>query len=517
MKKKIIIPAVLIIVILIGVSYLFFTWSKYLLTDHEALLLEEALDQGEIETLTEEVADRLDQNGVAGEQAEVQVDQKEEPRSPSYHIDLQFDPQQRLLTGTSHISVWNRAEQPTEYVLIQAFMNAFQKELALPVLEGFKEKAYPEGIKYTNITFHNIEVNNTKVEPDLDGTVLRLDLEESWSPGQKLEITLQWETVIPEIHHRVGTYQDAFWFGNVLPIMAVYDNEWYAYQYKTIGDPFFSEAADYSVTVQVPEEYEVITSGNELDSHIEDGHKITSVEASQVRDFAFAITSNHKIVSAKTQSGKNVHLYYRYADEDIVLRNLEMSVEMLDYLEKRVGPYPYEQLYIFENNMFITGMEYPGLVFVSAHRLNTDTGHVTVLHEIAHQWFYNLIGNNQILEPWLDEGFATYFTDEFLQGNELDQYYTAQQANLEHRAPGLRIQSVLHYGDWSTYWSSNYRKSSFLIFDLRKRMGEEKFQAFIKEYYAQYQYEIITTDGFMRLAEKYLEEDIDSFFEQWGL
>jgi hypothetical protein len=436
---------------------------------------------------------------------------------PKYQINMRFNPQERILSGTSHITVWNRAEKSTDYVLIQAFMNAFQEDEALPVLSKSREKAYPRGIKYSNMTFQNVKGNGKKVEVQLNGSVLRLELERPWLPGQKLEVSLEWETVIPDVHHRVGAHDDAFWFGNVLPVMAVYDGKWHGYQYETIGDPFFSEASQYAVTIQLPENYEVITSGKNIELDIKNGQKTIKVEADRVREFAFAITSNHKVVSAVTKSGKVVHLYYRYTSKDIITRNLSLAVDMLDYLEKRVGEYPYEQLYIFENNMFITGMEYPGLVFVSEHRFKTDTGHVTLLHEIAHQWFYNVIGNDQVLEPWLDEGFATYFTDEFLQGEHLENHYRDERKWLDQRAKGLRIQSVHHYNDWSTYWRSNYRKSSLLIFDLRQRMGEEKFQNFIKEYYRQFQFEIATTEEFKKLLQNYLKEDIESIFKEWGL
>jgi hypothetical protein len=518
MSKKIIaIPVIFIaLVAFVSVVYLLFPFSKHqgtILIEENNLIeqtnLIERTDSIEETQATEEVTEEVPSNSTEVVPDEVDV--------PTYHIDLRFDPQTRLLSGTSHITVWNRAELPTDQAKIQVFMNAFQAELDPPVLDAFKERAYPTGIKHTHMKFHRVEVNKAHTNYNVDGTVLTLDLQDAWLPDQKLEISLKWETVIPEIHHRVGTDNGAFWFGNVIPIMAVYDDEWHAYPYETIGDPFFSEASDYYVTIQAPKEYQVITSGNERETQYIEDSRITKVQGTHVRDFAFALSPNHKVLTSETQSGKKVQLYYRYAAEETVQHNLALATKMLDYLEERVGPYPYDQLHIFENKMFITGMEYPGLVFVSAHRLNTATGHVTVLHEIAHQWFYNMIGNNQVLEPWLDESFATYFTDEFLEGDQLEQYYESQRRRLEDRSPDLQLQAVHHYSDWSNYWRSNYRKGSFMIFDLRKRMGEEQFQAFLKEYYTLYQFEIATTEGFKRVVQRYTEEDMDSFFEEWGL
>ena len=165
--------------------------------------------------------------------------------------------------------------------------------------------------------------------------------------------------------------------------------------------------------------------------------------------------------------------------------------------------------------MFITGMEYPGLVFVSDHRLATDEGYVTLLHEIAHQWFYNVIGNDQINEPWLDEGMATYFTDEFLQQEKLDVYYAEISAYFQLQQ--LHYKPASEYEDWSTYWRSQYRKASFMIYDLKKQLGEDQFQQFLYEYYDTYQYDIVDGEQFKALVEKYLGETAVDFFSKWEL
>lgn len=336
----------------------------------------------------------------------------------------------------------------------------------------------------------------------------------SWMSGEKLALRLQWKAAIPQVYHRTGMKDGAYWFGNSLPILAVYNNEWKANDYEVIGDPFFSESSDYDVQITTPLEYRVYATGDE-EEKVEQGQRITQIKADQVREFVFAVSSNHRVLTGVTKDNVKVNIYYRYADEEQIKNTLKLSIGMLEYMNQRVGSYPYTELDIFENEMFITGMEYPAMVFVQSKRLNSPAGIQTVLHEVVHQWFYNIVGNDPLNEPWLDEGMATYFTDEFLKKEQLNDFYANESAKLNRTNPNLPIKGVEAYHDWSTYWRSNYRKSSMMIYDLRKQMGETVFDSFIKDYVESYRFDIVSTEQFIQLAEKYKGEDMSSFFSKW--
>lgn len=440
---------------------------------------------------------------------------KERVSRPKYNVKLTFNPALRKLEGVTEINMWNRSKLPTKEIDIQLFLKAFEKGQSLPVLPTFYSAAFPNGRRYGTIDIIGTSVSGQPVHTEIRQTVLTLKLNKEWMPNEKTTLILKWQATIPEIHHRVGMEKDAFWFGNTLPVLAVYDGNWEANNYEIIGDPFFSEVSDYHVEITTPSQYKVVATGDEVELLIKNNRKTTVVTAEQVRDFAFAITSNHKLITAKTKAGVQVNLYYRKADDLHAKRILQNSVEMLDYMGSRVAPYPYRELDIFENEMFITGMEYPGIVFIQSKRLQSPTGNQTVLHEIAHQWFYNLVGNNQLKDPWLDEGMATYFTDEFVKGKVLQSYYSAQLKQINKTNPNLPIQNVYVFKDWSTYWRSDYRKSSLMIFYLREKMGETAFENFIKSYVKEFRFGIVSTDQFKKFAQKYVHEDLTPFFEKW--
>lgn len=434
-------------------------------------------------------------------------------RSPQYDITLNFKPTESQLIGNSSISVWNRSDLSTKQIFVNLYLNAFEGN-DQPVLPEFMEKAYPAGVKYGSVEIRNVTVGGESVRYDVNGTSLTITLNQEWSPGEKRRIEIDWSATLPQIHHRVGMSNDSFWFGNVLPILSVYDGNWHVYNYDAVGDPFFSEISDYSVEVTMPKGYNLYSTGRErvLDSS---NSTVVVIEADQVREFAFAISSDHKVATMTTKSGIHVNLYYRNASGNQVTDTLGKSVGMLEYLEQRVGKYPYEELDIFENEMFITGMEYPGIVFVQSDRLESKSGYQTVLHEIAHQWFYNMIGNNQITEPWLDEGFATYFVDEYVYGERLDDYYSEQLEKINHHGSDIQMGDVRFYKKWSAYWTANYRKSSLMIYALHQRLGDEEFSRFLHDYFQFNQYGIVTGTSFMEQAQRYTESSLLPFFNEW--
>jgi hypothetical protein len=374
-------------------------WMSFIgLTGSLAVILYVLLGTG-MEPITEQTKPQLPEHQPSAHQ------RAEEPRAPQYDMELQFDPGHSQLWGTTRIKVWNRAQLPTREVNIHLFLNAFEQGNKVPVLDDFIDKAYPSGIQHGSMEISNVEVAGQRMTTYSEaGTVLRIDLQKDWMPNEKVEIQLEWKATVPEIHHRLGAKEGAYWFGNVLPILAVYDDQWMVNDYEVVGDPFFSEASDYTVNITIPSHYNVISTGEEISSQSKDGKKKIRIKAKQVRDFAFAVSANHKVKSIETTDGKKINIYYRYTGEAQIDHTLKQVAGMVEYMEKRVGPYPYPELDIFENEMFITGMEYPGFVFVQAKRLDSQTGHQTVLHEIAHQWFYNVVGNNGwIPYPPLDD------------------------------------------------------------------------------------------------------------------
>jgi aminopeptidase N len=203
----------------------------------------------------------------------------------------------------------------------------------------------------------------------------------------------------------------------------------------------------------------------------------------------------------------------------------EYTAAALRIYQDLFGPYPYNELVVVAGPLTFRGMEYPGLfeLGVDLYRQNADELEFRVAHEVAHQWWYNLVGNDPVNMPWLDEGlaeFATYFYT----------LHTAGQA----RADALAVQrwqapyaAVRNMGlDAATnqpveaYQASNYEtiiygKAALFHNELRQAMGEERYLDMLRAYIARHRFGIATSEDLLALVEEYGGAKAKDLYRQW--
>jgi aminopeptidase N len=180
--------------------------------------------------------------------------------------------------------------------------------------------------------------------------------------------------------------------------------------------------------------------------------------------------------------------------------------------------------------MMALGMEYPGIVAVTrqVYSLDDEVRGVsapimmegTVGHEVAHQWFYNLVGNDQIDEPWLDEALAQYLTGlyyldrygergyEGWRGSWLDRWERVDRAAIPIGLP------VAEY-ETGAYGAVVYGRGPLFIEALAKEMEPETFEAFLRDYVETHAWDIGTGEAFKGLAEKHCQCDLTPLFREW--
>ena len=276
---------------------------------------------------------------------------EEQPDIPSYQVDLNFDPESGELKGMSEITVWNLEDVPLDTIKLHAFLNEFQTE-SPPILKEHYKKAYPNGVKPTIFTITSIKLEGSDVPYSMNESVLTIKLPSTWEQREKKTITLTWEATIPKsINLRFGSDGTTYWFGNSLPLLAVYNDEWKTTPYLPVGDPFYTDTANFNVSLTIPTEYLIVSTGSEIDSQVNGEKKTYLINASKVRDFAFAVAKDYKTKTTTTESGKTINFYYHYANPDTVARYTKMAADMLTYLEDRIGPYSGEELDIFETHV----------------------------------------------------------------------------------------------------------------------------------------------------------------------
>ncbi|MFO7719209.1 MAG: M1 family metallopeptidase [Gillisia sp.] len=235
---------------------------------------------------------------------------------------------------------------------------------------------------------------------------------------------------------------------------------------------------------------------------------------------------NYEHKEIKSTSGIPILLYYNIADENKVAPTYRYSKEIFDFLEKEIGvPYPwqnYKQIPV--QDFLYAGMENTGTtIFSNALMVDSiafnDRNYVNVnAHELAHQWFGNLITETNGSNHWLHEGFATYYA--LLAEKELfgeDHFYwklyeTAEQ--LKELSDSGKGESLLKVGASSLTF---YQKGAWALHILKEKLGEVAFKKGVKTYLEKYAFKNVTTDEFLLEMENASGIDLSEFKKDWLL
>lgn len=379
--------------------------------------------------------------------------------------------------------------------------------------QAFRDKGGGTAVK-------NVYADNKSCEfKKVNGTVYSLELPTPLSSGRKLAIKMDYEINIPNIENRFGYSKNVYNLGNFIITPAVYTKKgWSNETYVDIGDPFYTEIANYKVTIDVPPGYTVAATGA-------DSGNGTYI-ARNVRDFAFCASDSFKTISEDFE-GVKITVYYG----DFIKtakRMLEAAKRSLALYSEDFGKYPYSTLSIVTNELTggAGGMEYPTLVMIvpavfldqldeatdkNAYIAYSNGIDSSTCHEIAHQWFYSIVGNDQAAEPWLDEGFCRFAEylyqekypiegpDRHLMRDTLKYNYDIVAGkNRKTRKVDLNESLYGWMKDDPERYGAIYDKGASLLYAMQQQMGEGAFKTALREYVAKFAYGFVDTESFKR-------------------
>ena len=238
------------------------------------------------------------------------------------------------------------------------------------------------------------------------------------------------------------------------------------------------------------------------------GRMRTTVAATQVRDFAWATGELRKVV--RTRRGVDVVVWYQPGVvARATARTLALNAaDLLDTLGDAFGAYPYPEIdVVLAGHASFGGMEYPTIVFSVPRR-------ITMAHELAHQWFYGTVGNDQYREPWLDESFATW-------AMRLPFDPRDGCRGISWPSDGAALTNDMGY--WSTHrneYGLVYYGGACMLANLSERFGHDRFLRIVGRYARRHQLGIARTEDFMATIERAAENhlggfDADAYWRRW--
>lgn len=198
---------------------------------------------------------------------------------------------------------------------------------------------------------------------------------------------------------------------------------------------------------------------------------------------------------------------------------MDAAADQFSLFSNLLGPYPYLELDLVDVPGGFGGIEYPGLVFIGT--LGEEDIVDPTVHEVAHQWFYGLIGNDQLIEPWLDEGASRFSQvlyyenfDSKSRGQSLVNYDRSLVYGHPDRSTpiGMPIDSYTSPADYRLFV---YSKGALFFNQLRANLGEETFNEILKTYFNEYRYGFATSEDFQEITERVCSCDLDELFEIW--
>jgi peptidase M1-like protein len=390
------------------------------------------------------------------------------------------------------------------------------------------------------------------------GTTMRVDLPTPLPPGGVKVIEIGWHFTIPDYGAgRMGRdgwlYEIAQWY----PRVVVYDDVrgWNHEPYIGAGE-FYLEYGSFDVALTVPASMVVAATGTLQNPLLvltaaqrarlrQAGRSDTAIavitaeeagdpartrparrgmltwrfHADSVRDFAWAAAPNFRW-DASAYRGTMVHTYYRPAAILWTEAN-RMVREAVKYYSEQWFPYPYAHISSIEGP--IEGMEYPMMTFDPSGPVRTDLQWV-LAHELGHQWFPMVVGSNERLYPWMDEGFNTFIdlanAARYFAGTPYGDSIEVHPLHLhaDHAVPGQEQPLIDRPVEQRDLFWTGYQKPALMLQLLRYDvLGPERFDPAFRSYIRAWAWKHPTPADFFRAMRDQSGVDLDWFWRGWVL
>jgi aminopeptidase N len=445
-------------------------------------------------------------------QAQADVDRLDSPTR--YFIDLAVDVENLTLTGSERLLYTNNETVDLEEIYLRLFPNT-------PGYGGVME-------------IERVIVNGQEAQMtyELNDSALKIPLAKPLAPEEQLDITLDFLVRVPrdpEQGYGQFAYTDSvLTIPNFYPMVPVYDNEgWNIELAPDYGDAVYSDIALYLVELTVPQEMVVATSGS-LIARVDNGDGTVTLTCASgpMRDFNIVMSDGYQVVS-DTVGETMVNSYYLPNDEEGGLEALEYASKALQTYNELFGLYPFSELDVMATPTTAGGIEYPGLIVINRNYYDEKGGkfEFTVAHEVAHQWWYSMVGSDQVDEPWLDEALTQYSTliyfekvhgkgvAESIRKRHFEEVY---QQIVDEGRDAIVAQPVAAFSP-EDYGPIVYIKGPLFFHNLRQQVGDDAYFEIMRRYLKRHKYDIATPESFLAIAEEVSGQNLDEIYRRWIL
>jgi aminopeptidase N len=488
-----------------------------------------------------------------------------------YTISAELNDIEKSITGFETIVYKNNSPHTLNFIWFHIWPNAYKHD-STALMTQLKNDAERAKKKATagkgSIEALSFQVNGqaAQSEPHTDPKyidVIKLLLPNPLLSGDSVTITTPFKVFLPPYFSRSGYSGTEFMACQWYPKPAVFDaSGWHAFPYLDMGE-FYSEYADYSVTLTVPSSYVVgatgtLTTKDELELYKSVGTqnlekrkkpalyatsfktptKALTYQASQVPDFAWFADKDFVIQydTIQLRNDKIIDAFSFYHNQKKTIWNNSIAY-IKDAVKKYsgwIGDYEYPVVQVVEGpeNSSSGGMEYPMITLITKPDASEESLDAVITHEIGHNWFMSMLGSNERAHTWMDEGLNTYFQFRY----EAEKYRSNSvfgKSIPEHikKLPSDKFLAALYYTihanlpmesamdtpadqfpNSDEYGLVSYVKTALWMYVIESAIGQEKMDLAVKNYFNKWKHKHPQPADLQAAFEEVVGQDLTQLF-----
>lgn len=362
-------------------------------------------------------------------------------------------------------------------------------------------------------TLENIMLNGNTLTYDLSGQRLTVPLPQALAPNAQVTLSMRFRIALPAKikEHPYGYDVDQVNLTDWYPFVVPYSNGWILHEPGALGEHLVYDAADFEVNIKTTTTGVVIAAGGLADA--EPNGEWTRYRLAGARTFAFSASDQLLMYDAMAGAAQ-IRSYYFPGYETQGAAVLNAAVRAIGIYEAKFGAYPYGSLSIVQADLN-DGQEYDGLVFLATKFYNEYDGSARSnlvaigVHEIAHQWWFGLVGSDQAMEPWLDEALGVYSEAifyKYIYPNSSDWWWNFR---VNYFGPSGYVDTTIYeQPTFRAYVNASYLNGANFMEALNYRMGDDDFFLFLQDYASRYGRSRATAYDFFAVARQHTTADI---------
>jgi hypothetical protein len=459
-----------------------------------------SFDETQEENLTQAVSTGMSQTTSPTSTATTSPTATPQPQELSeYDLTAILDYARRHVSVTAQINYFNNTAESLDELLLVVDANRFPGAFRL------EEIAWEDGQPVSGFTLSGIE--------------LHLPLRGTLAPGERLSLKMNYELNLPQVKGPFGyttrQVNISDWYPYVPPFLP--DSAWIVREPAFVGEHLAFDMANFRVNLQLAspvnqEGFPLVLAASSLP---EENGEWRRYRLERARNFVWSVSHLYQVQEAVVD-GVTVLAYAFPYNQDAENTAFQETIAALRLFNEIFSPYPYESLSVVEGD-FLDGMEYSGLFFLSHafydYHTGNPMGNLTIItaHEVAHQWWYGLVANDQALEPWLDEALCTYSEILFYENvyPDLAQWWWDNRITF-HQPTGWVDSTIYNTAGFYPYRDAVYLRGALFLGEVRDLLGDEAFFAFLRDYLERFTGQVATGDDFFAVLAEHTSADLSS-------